>query len=149
MPARFSLADEQLLETIARQFAVAATNGQLYERVHRAKIEWERTFDAISDPIAVFDAHGRTMRVNAALATLRAWKITETQGRTCAEVGLCGGGCPGCVVGVAAREAGGSIGRSPPPTGGLHGDDAPCPRGRPASCSLPRKSPKSGCTPGR
>jgi signal transduction histidine kinase/CheY-like chemotaxis protein len=80
------------------------TNAQLYERVHRAKVEWERTFDAISDPIAVFDARGRTMRVNAALAALRGWPITQTQGRTCAEVGLCGGGCPDCVVGLASRE---------------------------------------------
>jgi len=53
----------------------------------------------------VFDANGLTMRVNAALARLRAWRITETQGRTCGEVGLCGGGCPNCVVGIAARES--------------------------------------------
>ncbi len=102
--ARFANADEQFLQAIGRQFAVAVTNAQLYERVHRAKVEWERTFDAISDPIAVFDARGRTMRVNAALAALRGWPITQTQGRTCAEVGLCGGGCPDCVVGLASRE---------------------------------------------
>jgi two-component system NtrC family sensor kinase len=101
---RFVAADEQFLQTVGRQFAVAVTNAQLYERVHRAKVEWERTFDAISDPIAVFDARGRTMRVNAALARLREWRITETQGRTCAEVGLCGGGCPACVVGQSSRE---------------------------------------------
>jgi two-component system NtrC family sensor kinase len=101
---RFVAADEQFLQTIGRQFAVAVTNAQLYERVHRAKVEWERTFDAISDPIAVFDGRGRTMRVNAALARLREWRITETQGRTCTEVGLCGGGCPNCVVGQSSRE---------------------------------------------
>jgi DNA-binding response OmpR family regulator len=103
-PARFVEADERFLNTIGRQIAVAVTNGQLYERVHRAKVEWERTFDAISDPIVVFDRQGRTIRVNAALARLRNWRITETQGRTCAEVGLCGGGCPDCVVGTAGRE---------------------------------------------
>jgi two-component system NtrC family sensor kinase len=103
-PGRFVAADEQFVLTIGRQVAVAVTNAQLYERVHRAKVEWERTFDAISDPIAVFDPSGRTMRVNAALARLRGWKITETQGRTCAEVGLCGGGCPDCVVGQSSRH---------------------------------------------
>jgi two-component system NtrC family sensor kinase len=103
-PSRFAEADAQFLQTVGRQFAVAVTNAQLYERVHRAKVEWERTFDAISDPIAVFDARGRTMRVNAALARLREWRITETQGRMCAEVGLCGGGCPDCVVGLASRD---------------------------------------------
>lgn len=103
-PRRFGERDGLFLQTIGRQFAVAVTNAQLYERVHRAKVEWERTFDAISDPIAVFDGRGRTMRVNSALARLRDWKITETQGRTCAEVGLCGGGCPDCVVGRSSRE---------------------------------------------
>ena len=103
-PRRGSATPTAVPANHGRQFAVAVTNAQLYERVHRAKVEWERTFDAISDPIAVFDSRGRTMRVNAALARLRGWKITETQGRTCTDVGLCGGGCPDCVVGQASRE---------------------------------------------
>lgn len=103
-PDRFDAEDERVLMTIGRQFGVAVANGQLYERVHRAKLQWERTFDAISDPIALFDRNARTMRVNAALATLRGWAIRETQGRTCAEVGLCGGGCPDCLVGRAIRD---------------------------------------------
>ncbi len=104
LAARFTAADESVLRTVGKQFAVAAANAQLYQRVHRAKVEWERTFDAISDPIAVFDGWGKTMRTNAALAHLRGWKITQTQGRTCAEVGFCDGGCPNCCVGLAARE---------------------------------------------
>ncbi len=103
-PSRFTDADEQLLRTIGRQFGVAVANGQLYERVRRAKVEWELTFDAISDPIAVFDSRSLTMRTNAALARLRGWRIKDTQGRTCAEVGLCGGGCPNCMVGRAIRD---------------------------------------------
>ncbi|TAK18854.1 MAG: response regulator [Acidobacteria bacterium] len=93
----FSDADEKLLMTIGRQFGVAVSNAQLYERVHRAKVEWERTFDAISDPIAVFDGAGRTMRANAAMASIHGWRITETQGRKCDETGLCGGGA-NCLV---------------------------------------------------
>lgn len=107
VPHRFSESDERLLLTIGRQFGVAVANGQLYERVHRAKVQWERTFDAISDPIALFDGRSglpRTMRANAALAALHGWNIRETQGRTCAEVGLCGGGCPDCLVGRAIRD---------------------------------------------
>lgn len=101
---RFSESDERVLLTIGRQFGVAVANGQLYERVHRAKVQWERTFDAISDPIALFDSRARTMRTNAALAALHGWDIRETQGRTCGEVGLCGGGCPDCLVGRAIRD---------------------------------------------
>ncbi|NQW04757.1 MAG: hypothetical protein HQ485_12105 [Acidobacteria bacterium] len=44
------------------------------------------------------------MRTNAALAKVRGWNIRETQGRTCAHVGLCGGGCPDCLVGRAIRD---------------------------------------------
>lgn len=101
---RFGEDDERLLLTLGRQVGVAVANGQLYQRVHRAKVQWERTFDAISDPIALFDGNARTMRANAALAALRGWSLKETQGRTCSEVGLCGGGCPNCLVGRAVRD---------------------------------------------
>ncbi len=101
---RFSIDDERVLMTIGSQFGVAIANFHLYERVLRAKVQWERTFDAISDPIALFDSRARTMRTNAALAKLRGWNIRETQGRTCAHVGLCGGGCPDCLVGRAIRD---------------------------------------------
>jgi len=101
---RFSIDDGRVLRTIGRQFGVAVANGQLYERVYRAKVQWERTFDAISDPIALFDGRSRTMRTNVALAALRGWAIRETRGRTCADVGLCGGGCPDCLVGRAIRD---------------------------------------------
>ena len=104
VPQRFSVDDGRVLRTIGRQFGVAVANGQLYERVFRAKVQWERTFDAISDPIALFDSRSRTMRTNAALAALCGWEIRETRGRTCAEVGLCGGGCPNCLVGRAIRD---------------------------------------------
>lgn len=104
IPNRFSVDDGRVLRTIGRQLGVAVANGQLYERVYRAKVQWERTFDAISDPIALFDGRSRTMRVNAALATLRGWAIRETRGRSCADVGLCGGGCPNCLVGRAIRD---------------------------------------------
>jgi two-component system NtrC family sensor kinase len=99
----FSDTDEKLLLTIGRQFGVAVSNAQLYERVHRAKTEWERTFDAISDPIAVFDKDRLTLRANAALAGIRGWRITETQGRSCDDAALCGGG-EDCLVARALSE---------------------------------------------
>ena len=36
--------------------------------MRRGKREWERTFDAIGDPIAVFDSRGVLLRGNTALA---------------------------------------------------------------------------------
>ena len=100
-PSRFDLADERLLAIIAGQIVVAVQNARLHDSVRRGKQEWERTFDAISDPIAVYDRHGRLLRGNLALAALLGRPVTEIRGATCGEVGLCGGGCPACAIGRA------------------------------------------------
>ena len=100
-PSRFDVADERLLAIIAGQIVVAVQNARLHDSVRRGKQEWERTFDAISDPIAVFDRQGRLLRGNLALAALLERPVTEIRGVTCGEVGLCGGGCPTCAIGRA------------------------------------------------
>ena len=105
-PSRFDLADERLLAIIAGQIVVAVQNARLHDSVRRGKQEWERTFDAISDPIAVFDRHGRLLRGNTALAALLNRPVTEIRGVTCGEVGLCGGGCPSCAIGRALSHDG-------------------------------------------
>jgi two-component system NtrC family sensor kinase len=100
-PRRFDLADERLLAIIAGQIVVAVQNARLHDSVRLGKQEWEQTFDAISDPIAVFDRHGRLLRGNTALAGLLRRPVTAIRGAACADVGLCGGGCPACAVGNA------------------------------------------------
>ncbi len=100
-PSRFDVADERLLAIVAGQIVVAVQNARLHDSVRRGKQEWERTFDAISDPIAVFDRQGRLLRGNLALAALLERPVTEIRGVTCGEVGLCGGGCPTCAIGRA------------------------------------------------
>jgi two-component system NtrC family sensor kinase len=103
-PRRFDLADERLLAIIAGQIVVAVQNARLHDSVRNGKQEWEQTFDAISDPIAVFDRNGRLLRGNTALAGLLGRPVTEIRGAACAEVGLCGGGCPACAVGKALLQ---------------------------------------------
>jgi two-component system, NtrC family, sensor kinase len=103
-PSRFDVADERLLAIIAGQIVVAVQNARLHDSVRRGKQEWERTFDAISDPIAVFDRQGRLLRGNTALAALLGRPVTAIRGSTCGEVGLCGGGCPSCAIGRALAE---------------------------------------------
>jgi two-component system NtrC family sensor kinase len=98
---RFDLADERLLAIIAGQIVVAVQNARLHDSVRNGKQEWERTFDAISDPIGVFDRERRLLRGNTALAALLGRPVTEIRGASCAEVGLCGGGCPRCALGRA------------------------------------------------
>ncbi|HEY3885562.1 MAG TPA: ATP-binding protein, partial [Vicinamibacterales bacterium] len=101
-PRRFSAQDQQLLTVIARQVAVAVQNAQLHHHVRAAKQEWEATFDAIGDVIAVFDRHGRVLRGNTALAAHLGRSVTSLRGLSCDEVGLCGGRYPGCAVGRTA-----------------------------------------------
>jgi two-component system NtrC family sensor kinase len=100
-PRRFDIADERLLAIIAGQIVVAVQNARLHDSVRSGKQEWERTFDAISDPIGVFDRQGRLLRGNRALAALLDCAVTALRGATCADVGLCGGSCPNCAVGRA------------------------------------------------
>jgi signal transduction histidine kinase/DNA-binding response OmpR family regulator len=74
---------------------------RLHQAVRRGKSEWESTFDAIGDPIAVFNRSGRLLRGNVALAAFLERPVTELRHASCCEVGFCGGGCPACAVGQA------------------------------------------------
>jgi two-component system, NtrC family, sensor kinase len=106
-PDRFQSADRQLLATVVGQIVVAIENARLHDFVRRGKREWERTFDAINDPIAVFDSRGELMRGNTALAAHLGRPITGLRPASCAVVGFCGGGCPACAVGRALAQNGG------------------------------------------
>jgi two-component system, NtrC family, sensor kinase len=89
-PRRFQAADEQLVGVIAAQIVVAVQNAQLHSSVGRAKREWEQTFDAISDPIAVFSDRGELLRGNRALAAHLQLPITGITRLTCRQIGFCG-----------------------------------------------------------
>jgi two-component system NtrC family sensor kinase len=104
-PRRFAAADVRLLGIIAGQIMVAAQNAQLHQSIWRAKREWEQTFDAINDPIAVFNQRGELLRGNRALAAHLSLPITGMRQLTCRQIGFCGGEtCPDCGVGRALRQ---------------------------------------------
>ena len=104
-PGRFTLHDERLLGIVANQVAVGVQNARLHAFVRAGKQEWEATFDAMDDAIAVFDRNGRLLRGNAALASYLDRPVTALRGLTCDDVGLCGGPFPQCAVGRAAGSA--------------------------------------------
>lgn len=106
-PHRFDVADRHLLATVVGQIVVAIQNARLHDSVRRGKREWERTFDAISDPIAVFDSRGELLRGNTALAAHLGKQVTGLRPANCSTVGFCGGGCPACAVGRAVAQNGG------------------------------------------
>jgi two-component system NtrC family sensor kinase len=105
-PDRFSADDQRLVTTIAGHLAVAIQNARLHSYARTGKQQWEATFDALSDLIAVFDGRGRLLRGNVALATHLGRPVTALGDTSCDEVGLCGGPHPHCAVGNAAAQGG-------------------------------------------
>jgi two-component system NtrC family sensor kinase len=97
-PRRFDPADQRLVAVVARQIVVAVQNARLHNVVRRGKQEWERTFDAISDPIAVFNSRGGLLRGNAALAEHLGRDLRSLRGVTCTDIGFCGGPAGECAV---------------------------------------------------
>ena len=105
-PNRFSDDDQRLVTTIASHLAVAVQNARLHSYARVGKQQWEATFDAISDLIAVFDGQGRLLRGNLALAAHLGRPVTSLRNATCEEVGLCGPLHPDCGVASAAAAGG-------------------------------------------
>ena len=60
----------RLLSTVAAHAAVVLTNARLFDQLRAGKEQWEGTFDALADGIAVLDDGGRIQRANRALAGL-------------------------------------------------------------------------------
>jgi PAS domain S-box-containing protein len=62
--------DVRLLSTVATHAAVALANGRFFDLVRRGKEQWETTFDALSEGLAVVDEAGRVQRANRSLANM-------------------------------------------------------------------------------
>jgi signal transduction histidine kinase/putative methionine-R-sulfoxide reductase with GAF domain len=72
-------------ELMAINAGLEAKVGERTQMLSRAKREWERTFDAINDPIAVQDGFV-IRRANLAWARAVGVKITQVTGRKCHEL---------------------------------------------------------------
>lgn len=81
----FSEEERTLLSAFANQAAVALESARLFEQVARGKREWEETFDAIVDPLSIYDRSLTIMRVNKAVAKLTGLQPSELIGRRCYE----------------------------------------------------------------
>lgn len=60
-----------------------ARHKQEEDEIKRAKEEWERTFDAISEPIMILDTGHKIVKANKAMADKLGVTPLETQGLTC------------------------------------------------------------------
>ncbi|BCO10435.1 hypothetical protein GF1_28110 [Desulfolithobacter dissulfuricans] len=59
---------------------------QVEQQIHRAKTEWERTFDAVPDMIAIITPDCRIRRANIPFANMVGVPVKEVAGRYCYEL---------------------------------------------------------------
>ncbi|HJR15786.1 MAG TPA: ATP-binding protein [Gemmatimonadales bacterium] len=81
-----SAEDLWLLSTVATNASVVMTNSRLYEMVRRSEAEWETTFNALTEGIAVVGPDGNILRANEALATIAELPESELVGRNFSEM---------------------------------------------------------------
>ncbi|GEM_PF-3388993 len=82
----FGPREKGLVELFVAQGQEALRRSRLYQALSVGKDEWERTFDAIPDTIAIVDRRFRIRRANRALARLVGVHPRELIGRPCHEV---------------------------------------------------------------
>ena len=78
---KFSETDFQSLKPIADQLAVAVDNSRLFMQIESAAGEWRRTFDTMSDGIAIIGTDFRIKRTNMALARMLGTSPQDLMGR--------------------------------------------------------------------
>ena len=81
----FTTEDLWLLSTVATNASVVLANSRLYEIVRRSKEEWETTFNALAEGIAVVGPGDAVLRANRALAAMAETTEAELVGRSFSE----------------------------------------------------------------
>lgn len=78
-------ANEKLSREVAERKETEETLRKSEERLRQAKEEWERTFDAITDPIMILDTNFRIVKANKAMAAALGVTPAGAVGMTCYE----------------------------------------------------------------
>src|SRR5205085_3566549 len=81
----FTENDARVLSTAATHAAVVLANARFFEMVRQGKEQWEGTFDALGEGIALVDAQSTIRRANDAMATLLGQGIARVIGRPLGE----------------------------------------------------------------
>jgi two-component system NtrC family sensor kinase len=82
----FTPQEIQLLTAIGDQIGMAIENARLFGEMVRAKTDWEGTFAALRDGIAIVDKHFTITRVNQSLVQMFGLPAEQMTGRKCYEV---------------------------------------------------------------
>ncbi|GEM_PF-6453727 len=73
----------RVLRELSSSVALAVNYAQLFEQVERAKRDWEHTFDAITDTVAIITPERRIRRVNKTFALEHGVRPGDVIGRRC------------------------------------------------------------------
>ena len=82
-PMNYSQEDLQLLVPISKHISIALENTLLFEEVSREKMEWEKTFDSITDMVWIEDNDNNVVRANQALLDKAGIALAELMGMHC------------------------------------------------------------------
>ena len=85
-PSAFSTDTVRFLSTLAAQLAVMIENARLFRRIAQSEKDWEDTFTAIRDGIAIYDTEMKIIRANPALADILNTPLEALAGKHCFEV---------------------------------------------------------------
>jgi two-component system NtrC family sensor kinase len=99
----------RLLSTVATHAAIVLSNARFFDLVRAGRDQWETTFNALAEGLAVVDEHGRVRRANRALAALTERSVAALSGRALVDVLLPGSRELEELLAAARR------GESPPP----------------------------------
>lgn len=82
----FYSGDMKLIVALTSLAAMSIQNATYFEEVSRTKEEWESTFDAITDSVAILDDCYKLVKVNKAYRNSGSWDDSDLIGKTCYEV---------------------------------------------------------------
>jgi two-component system NtrC family sensor kinase len=105
----FTADDARLLSTAATHAAVVLANARFFELVRDGKEQWEATFDALAEGIALVDQGHVIRRANDAMAAILGEPVSRIIGRPLGEALFRDNAVLGDLVAAAA------LGRRPPP----------------------------------
>ncbi|HTF37490.1 MAG TPA: PAS domain S-box protein, partial [Blastocatellia bacterium] len=82
-PRRWTPDEVEVVRAAADQVVIALERAELFELVSHGKVQWEATFDALSDGIFIFDQNGVLERINEAAAAFEGSNVRDLIGRRC------------------------------------------------------------------
>lgn len=76
----------RIVQRVLREWDMLQERREIEEAIHRAKHEWEQTFDAVPDLIAIIDGQQTITRANRAMAERYGCRTADLIGRKCYDV---------------------------------------------------------------